>query len=73
MNTTEILHIIAQGGTRFTAHLLGDNRNPRCGFLGSMEFGTVNADGQFEQSDDEVSDAAREEFEIDERIPARAR
>lgn len=72
-NTTETLHIIAQGGTRFTVHLLGDNTNPRCGFLGSMEFGSVNADGQYEQDDDEVSDAARAEFSIDDSIPARVR
>lgn len=71
--TTELLNIVAQGGIRFGVSLIGDNTNPRMGFLGNMEFGTIDADGGYEQDDDEIIDAARAEFDIQESIPARVR
>lgn len=62
------LIITAQGGTRFTAHLLtaGDRLGD---FLGSMEFGTIDSDGQYEQDVDEIIDAARNAFSIDATVP----
>lgn len=57
------LIIVAIGGIGFQVSLRGD-------FLGSMEFGSIDADGQYEQDDDEIIEAAREQFQIDESIPA---
>lgn len=62
------LVIVAMGGTGFNVSLVAEGET--CGdFLGSMEFGSI-LDGQYEQDDDEVIDAARERFAIDESIPA---
>lgn len=61
--------IVAQGGTRFTVSLVADGET-RGEYLGSMEFGALNADGQYEQDDDEIIEAARKQFGIDESIPA---
>jgi len=64
---TKQIQITAQGGTTFSVTLVdGDERE----FLGRMEYGTLDADGQYEQDDDEIVEAAREQFDIDESVPA---
>jgi hypothetical protein len=70
MRNTEFLRITAVGGIRFGAHLVEDNRNPRSAFLGHFEFGSIDADGHYEQSDEEIIDAARAEFGIEESVLA---
>ena len=63
------LKITAMGGILFHVSLIRPNeRLPE--FLGSMEFGSIDADGQYEQDDDEIIDAAREQLGIDESVPA---
>ena len=64
------LVIVAAGGTTFQVSLVVDG-DTRGEYLGSMEFGSINADGQYEQDDDEVIEAVRKQFSIDESIPAR--
>lgn len=59
--------IIAAGGTTFQVSVQdGEDRE----FLGSMEFGSISEDGQYEQDDDEIIDAVRENFGLDESMPA---
>lgn len=66
--STEMV-IVAMGGTGFHVSLIAEGE-ARGDFLGSMEFGTIRADGQYEQDDDEIIEAARKQFDIDESIPA---
>lgn len=63
------LVIVPMGGVGFHVRLVGEHET-RGNFLGSIEFGSLDADGQYEQDDDEIIDAAREQFKIDESIPA---
>ena len=61
------IRIVAAGGTTFQVSLIdGDDSD----YLGSMKFGSINDDGQYEQDDDEIIDAARAEYGLDESIPA---
>lgn len=70
MSDAEILKITAAGGTSFQVRLDGDNTNPRMGYLGSFEFGSIDEDGQYEQTDAEIIEAARAEFDIPESVKA---
>lgn len=63
------LVIVALGGTSFQVSLVAESET-RGDYLGSMEFGTLDADGQYEQDDDEIIDAARKQFGIDESVSA---
>ena len=61
------IRIVAAGGTSFQVSLIdGEDHD----YLGSMEFGSINDDGQYEQDDDEIIAEAREQFGLGESIPA---
>ncbi|TAN06126.1 MAG: hypothetical protein EPN38_09325 [Rhodanobacteraceae bacterium] len=63
---SKCIRIVAAGGITFRASLVeGDDSD----YLGSMEFGTLSADGQYEQDDDEIIAAARAEFDVPESVP----
>ena len=49
------VRITATGGTQF--HVSRDGT-----FLGQMQFGSLDSDGQYEQDDDEIVESAREQF-----------
>ena len=68
MTTTSTLIITASGGTRFSVALESSEGRD---FLGHMEFGSIDDDGQYVQDDDEIIDAAREAYGIEEDIPGR--
>jgi hypothetical protein len=63
------LIITATGGIGFQVSLqqFGETRSD---LLGSMQFGSLSAEGQYQQDDNEVIEAARDVFDIDESIPA---
>ncbi len=60
MNRPKLV-ITAQGGIRFHASLDG-------AFLGAFEFGSIDSDGQYEQEDDEIVEAALETFQLEEEM-----
>lgn len=53
------IQVVATGGTNFEVHVI---RGGEQEFLGSMEFGSINSAGQYEQDDSDVIDAARAKF-----------
>lgn len=59
--------VTATGGIRFSVAM--ENKGGR-EFLGHMEFGSLDEDGMYQQDDDEIIVAAREQYGIDEYIPA---
>ena len=64
---TKRLVITAQGGTQFSARIEeGESED----YLGRFAFGTLDEDGQYEQDDDEIVQAARERFGLDSELPA---
>ncbi len=62
----ERVRVMAVGGTTFQVF-----RGPQGAdeFLGSMEFGSIDAGGRYEQSDDEITAAARTRYGIDASVP----
>lgn len=62
------LRITAAGGITFRATLIDGAKSD---FLGSMEFGSIDDDGQYEQDDDEIIAEAREQFGVDASVEAR--
>ena len=75
----QYLDIIAVGGIAFDVHLLTrykprEPKSQQVGkSLGRIEFGSLSADGQYEQDDDEVIEFVRNHCDIAERIPAGVR
>ena len=61
------IQITAQGGTTFSVSLINDDESE---FLGRMEYGSIDSGGQYEQDNDEIIEAAREQFALDSTIPA---
>lgn len=66
------LTIAARGGTCFGVAITGsDGDGLFRNFLGHMEFGTLDGDGQYMESDEEIIAAAREAFGVSDDIPAK--
>lgn len=78
-NQNQFLDIVASGGTNFQVHLI-DNYDPEESpsmqegdFLGTVEFGEIDSDGQFIGEDDDVITAVRSQFELADKIPSEVR
>lgn len=66
------LTITATGGTSFEVAITGsDGDGLFRNFLGHMEFGTLDEDGQYCESDEEIIAVAREDFGVSADIPAK--
>ena len=72
----QYLDIMAVGGICFHATLVEnyDESQPvsrqEGRLLGQFEFGSLDSDGQYNEDDDEIIAAARDEYDVDETIEA---
>jgi hypothetical protein len=75
----QFLDIYATGGTNFCVQIIEDYdpaqpKSTQDGkFLGNIEFGDLDEEGQYLQDDDEVIEHAREQYDVAENIPAGVR
>ena len=62
------IEIVAAGGTQFRVTLIGDD-DTLDQFLGSVEAGEIESDGQWTGDDSDAEDAAREAFDLPTGLP----
>ncbi len=76
---TNLLDIVATGGTSFDCHLISDYDASRPAsmqrgkFLGGIDFGEIDAEGQYVGDDDDIIAASKHAFGLAEEILAKVR